>query len=91
MREEMRDEKASEKLREERPEDEGEKGFRMLGDVFGRVYTVTMLELYLQRNVTDSVGNEWGFGQILAILMLIGPLMELAELFTRRKGEAEDA
>ncbi|KAK0714483.1 hypothetical protein B0H67DRAFT_213942 [Lasiosphaeris hirsuta] len=74
-----------------RRKDVGKKGFYMLGDLFGRVYIVAMLEVYLSRNSTDTAGNDWGFGQIFAMLMLIAPIIDLAALFTERgRAEAED-
>ena len=39
----------------------------------------------LQRNSTTSDGNVWGFGQIMAILTPVGPLIDLAGYFMMKK------
>ncbi|OCK81568.1 hypothetical protein K432DRAFT_392041 [Lepidopterella palustris CBS 459.81] len=65
------------KVFKEEKADDGKKGFKMIGEVAGRVYIVIMTELILRRNNTTGDSNDWGFGQILAMLMLIGPTIEL--------------
>lgn len=57
--------------------DQGKEGYVMIGEVVGRVYIITMLELMIKRNATGSAGNDWGFGQVLAMVMLVGPIIEL--------------
>jgi hypothetical protein len=73
------------------PKDEGKKGFKMLGEILGRVYIITMLELMLHRNSTTSDGNNWGFGQILAMLTLLGPLIELASFFIEGRHDEDES
>jgi len=68
-------------------EDNGKEGYKLLGEVAGRSYVIAMLELMIQRNTTGSAGGEWGFGQILAIVLLIGPIIDLASGYS----EPEDS
>ncbi|KAK4169733.1 hypothetical protein QBC43DRAFT_351812 [Cladorrhinum sp. PSN259] len=70
--------------------DPGRKGLYMLGDLFGRAYIVAMLEVYLSRNATDAAGNDWGFGQIFAMLMLIAPIIDLVALFGGDDDNSDD-
>lgn len=50
----------------------------------GMVYLAVMTELMIKRNnVADGV-NEWAFGQVLAITMLLALLIELGLLLLGR-------
>ncbi|KAL4860772.1 hypothetical protein BDV12DRAFT_204700 [Aspergillus spectabilis] len=53
---------------------------RLLGHLGARVYIVVMLELIIKRNELLPGITEWTFGQVLAISMLIGPVIELLSL-----------
>lgn len=46
----------------------------------GTVYLAVMLELTIRRNALAPGLDEWTFGQVMAMVMLIGPLIELASL-----------
>ncbi|KAG8803251.1 hypothetical protein FRC18_007350, partial [Serendipita sp. 400] len=66
-------------------DDEQEDGvnyMQFMGDLAGRAYIIAMLELIIRRNNVLSDGSVWSFGQILAMMMLIGPIIELTSLFT---------
>ena len=52
--------------------------YQMLGCVTGTVYLAVMTELMTKRNNLADGVNSWAFGQVLAIMMLLGPLIELA-------------
>ncbi|KAF7173958.1 hypothetical protein CNMCM5623_006235 [Aspergillus felis] len=68
--------------------DERRFSLRLFGELGSRVYLIVMLELMLQKNDVDTSNMGWSFAQILAILTLIGPLLEL---FTLIKRPPEDA
>ncbi|KAG8827891.1 hypothetical protein FRC17_007694 [Serendipita sp. 399] len=59
-----------------------------LGDIAGRSYIIAMLELIIRRNDVVADQSNWSFGQILAMMMLIGPIIELTSLFTSRNSDA---
>ncbi|KAG8828183.1 hypothetical protein FRC17_007592 [Serendipita sp. 399] len=59
-----------------------------LGDLAGRSYIIAMLELIIRRNDVVADQSNWSFGQILAMMMLIGPIIELTSLFTSRNSDA---
>ncbi|KAG8811142.1 hypothetical protein FRC17_002613, partial [Serendipita sp. 399] len=63
---------------------------RFLGDLAGRTYIITMLELIILHNNALVDGSDWSFGQILAMMMLIGPAIELIALLTRDKPDEEE-
>jgi hypothetical protein len=44
-----------------------------------------MLEIIIRRNHAETDGSSWSFGQILAMMMLIGPLIDLISSFTSSK------
>lgn len=49
----------------------------VVGHTIGSVYVIVMLELIIRRNQLGPGINEWTFGQVLAMMMLVGPLIEL--------------
>jgi hypothetical protein len=49
----------------------------VVGHTLGSVYVIVMLELIIRRNQLGPGINEWTFGQVLAMMMLVGPLIEL--------------
>ena len=61
-------------------------GMKVISDAAGRGYIIAMTELMIYRNTSSasSSGNDWGFGQILAMVMLIGPSIELASSMFKR-------
>lgn len=52
----------------------------MLGQLGACVYMIATLELIIIRNDLLSGLGEWEFGQLLAMMMLLGPLIELMAL-----------
>lgn len=54
--------------------------YQLLSYLTGTIYLAVMLELMIQRNALAPGLDEWTFGQVLAMTMLIGPLIELASL-----------
>lgn len=54
--------------------------YQLISYLAGTIYLIVMLELTIQRNALAPGLEEWSFGQILAMTMLIGPLIELASL-----------
>ncbi|OQE32839.1 hypothetical protein PENFLA_c001G05571 [Penicillium flavigenum] len=53
---------------------------RMLGQLGASIYMMVMLELIIQRNELLPNIADWTFGQVLAMMMLIGPLIESVSL-----------
>lgn len=53
---------------------------RMLGRLGASIYMMVMLEMMIRRNELLPSIAEWTFGQVLAMSMLIGPLVEFASL-----------
>lgn len=51
--------------------------FHLLGHWAGSAYIVAMLELIIKRNRLQPGIGEWTFGQLLAMVMLVGPVIEL--------------
>ncbi|KAK3361415.1 hypothetical protein B0T24DRAFT_641566 [Lasiosphaeria ovina] len=74
------------KMKKSRQEDDGKEGYKLLGEVVGRSYVIVMLELIIHRNSDSSTANEWGFGQILSMVLLLGPLAELVSGYSESKG-----
>ncbi|KAK4203935.1 hypothetical protein QBC40DRAFT_273628 [Triangularia verruculosa] len=58
--------------------------YQLLSYLAGTIYLAVMLELMIQRNALAPGLEEWSFGQVLAMTMLIGPLIELASLVLGR-------
>lgn len=56
----------------------------MLGQLGACIYMIATLELIIKRNDLLSVLGEWNFGQLLAMMMLLGPLIELMALVLGR-------
>jgi hypothetical protein len=52
----------------------------MLGRLGASIYMMVMLEMMIRRNELLPSIAEWTFGQVLALSMLIGPLVEFASL-----------
>lgn len=52
--------------------------YRIIGDLAGRSYIIAMLELIIRHNTLGPGLGEWTFGQLLAMMMLVGPIVELA-------------
>ncbi|KAF2474947.1 uncharacterized protein BDR25DRAFT_215217 [Lindgomyces ingoldianus] len=65
-------------------------GIRVMSDVAGRCYLIAMLELMIKRNNTTSDGSDWSFGQILAMMMLLGPLIEFVSAFFKDGNQDDD-
>ncbi|KAI9367876.1 hypothetical protein BJX61DRAFT_547070 [Aspergillus egyptiacus] len=51
-----------------------------IGHLVACIYLIVMLELILTRNRLRPGLQRWQFGQVLAMMMLIGPLMEVLSL-----------
>jgi hypothetical protein len=49
----------------------------IIGHEIGCIYAIVMLELIIRRNALGPGLNDWTFGQVLAMMMLLGPLIEL--------------
>ncbi|KDR77967.1 hypothetical protein GALMADRAFT_1295472 [Galerina marginata CBS 339.88] len=79
----------------ENEEDDSEtRGFsiaKVLCESTGRIYLIVMIELLLKRNPIGPGEGEWGFGQILSMMMLVGPvfqfIMELGKETWSKFGE----
>lgn len=58
------------------------KGFpyHLISQLSGSAYAIAMLELMIHRNPLAPGAGEWTFGQVLAMMMLVGPLVELVSL-----------
>ncbi|KAI9743097.1 MAG: hypothetical protein M1818_003392 [Claussenomyces sp. TS43310] len=56
---------------------EGINLYRVIGAIVGRSYIIAMLELIINRNNLGPGNTTWGFGQLLAMMMLLGPLIQL--------------
>jgi len=55
-----------------------------LSESASRIYLIIMIELLLHRNSIGPGEAEWGFGQILSVMMLFGPLYDfIMELFAK--------
>ncbi|KXX80195.1 hypothetical protein MMYC01_204225 [Madurella mycetomatis] len=54
--------------------------YELIGRLAGTIYLAVMLELMMKRNALAPGADLWGFGQVLAMTMLVGPLIELASL-----------
>ena len=64
----------------------------VIGHLAGSAYIIGMIEIMIKRNKVDHNEFTWTFGQLLAMLMLIGPLIELVSLFLEKieKNHADD-
>jgi hypothetical protein len=60
-------------------------------DLAGRAYIVAMLEIIIRRNHVETDGSRWSFGQILAMMMLIGPLIEIISSFTSSESKSSES
>ena len=56
----------------------------VVGHLAGSAYIIGMIEMMIKRNKVDHDEFTWTFGQLLAMLMLIGPLIELVSLFLEK-------
>lgn len=63
--------------------------YYLIGHLTGRSYIIVMIELMIKRNKVNRQENAWTFGQVLAMVMLVGPLIELVSLLLERM-EAKD-
>ncbi|KAG8856833.1 hypothetical protein FRB91_000283 [Serendipita sp. 411] len=68
----------------------GIRHLRFVGDIAGRSYIIAMLELIIRRNNASVDGSNWSFGQILAMMMLIAPIIELVSLVTSKDSNEGD-
>jgi hypothetical protein len=70
----------------ELPSDEAADGpkrripYHLIGHVVACAYIIAMLELIIARNNLGPGARLWTFGQVLAMMMLIGPIIELLSL-----------
>ncbi|KAF3479624.1 uncharacterized protein GIQ15_06600 [Arthroderma uncinatum] len=62
----------------------------MLGRLAACIYLIWMLELIIRRNKLLPGLEEWKFGQVLAMMMLIGPLIELMSLLLSKKASTSE-
>lgn len=62
------------------PEKQGRNIPIAIGYLAGTAYLVAMVELMIKRNNLESGAQFWTFGQVLAMAMLIGPLIELVSM-----------
>jgi hypothetical protein len=69
----------------------GVEGMRIITDAAGRSYIIAMTEFMIQRNTVGVSGNDWGFGQIFAMIMLIGPFIELVSHISKSKDWDSDS
>jgi len=69
-------------------EDRPQKGFpyHLIGRLGGSAYIIAMLELIIKRNSVSPQERVWTFGQVLAVVMLVGPLIEILSLILGRAG-----
>ena len=58
--------------------------FKVFGNMLGRIYVITMLEAVLRRNDLGPGMGAWTFGQVLAMMMLIGPLVEVISALRKK-------
>jgi hypothetical protein len=58
--------------------------WRLIGHLGGCAYIIAMIELMIKRNNAASSGQQWAFGQVISMLMLVGPLIELLALILGR-------
>ena len=54
--------------------------FGLMGSIFGSSYFIVMLELTIKRNNLGPGSGTWTFGQVLAMSLLLGPIVELGSL-----------
>lgn len=64
--------------------------FELVGRLAGTIYLAVMLELMITRNTLAPGAGEWTFGQVLAMTMLVGPLIELASLLLGKVDRRRD-
>lgn len=57
----------------------------------GTAYLAAMVELMIQRNKLEPDEEEWTFGQVLAMMMLIGPVIELMSMLLGKLDERGQA
>jgi hypothetical protein len=64
--------------------------YHLIGHLVASAYIIAMLELIIKRNNLGPGAGLWTFGQVLAMMMLIGPLIDLLSLiFGNVDGESE--
>lgn len=63
----------------------------LIGHLAGSSYIIGMLELMIKRNKVDHAETAWTFGQLLAMVMLVGPLIELISLLLERMEAREQS
>ena len=57
------------------------------------IYAIVTLEQTIRRNKLGPEEKDWGFGQVLALFLLLGPVAELLNIFlakTDKDGEEEE-
>jgi hypothetical protein len=76
-------------------DDEGlrKRGFpyHLIGHLFASSYIIAMLELMIRRNNLGPGTGLWTFGQVLAMVLLLGPLIELGALLIGKMEAGGDA
>lgn len=65
--------------------------YDLVGRLAGTIYLAVMLELMMKRNALAPGADLWSFGQVLAMTMLVGPLIELTSLMLGKVDEAPRA
>jgi hypothetical protein len=63
--------------------------WNVVGHTIGSVYVIVMLELIIRRNQLGPGINQWTFGQVLAMMMLVGPLIELTSSMLGEKDQED--
>ncbi|GAB1317982.1 Sphingoid long-chain base transporter RSB1 [Madurella fahalii] len=63
--------------------------YELIGRLAGTIYLAVMLELMMKRNALAPGVDLWSFGQVLAMTMLVGPLIELASLILGKVDERQ--
>jgi hypothetical protein len=58
--------------------------------MLGRIYVISMLEAILRRNDLGPGIEAWTFGQVLAMMMLIGPLVEVVSALRKKAGGGDE-
>jgi hypothetical protein len=63
---------------------------KVLANLFARTYVIAMLKLMIQRNDLALGIGVWSFGQVLAMIMLIGPAVEALSVSKKSGGGGSD-
>lgn len=57
---------------------------KLVAHFLGVAYQIAMIELMIHRNPTEQEDSIWGFGQVMALCLLIGPVLELMAFLVDR-------